>query len=81
MKRGTPRTSSALEAHLGYWMRFVSNHVLHAFRLKVESHGVTMAEWVVMRALFEEDARHFKKGKPPPSKRTLTMSAAKPTCR
>ncbi|HEY1923106.1 MAG TPA: MarR family transcriptional regulator [Tepidisphaeraceae bacterium] len=36
-------------------MRFVSNHVSHAFRLKVESHGVTVAEWVVLRALFGAD--------------------------
>jgi len=46
---------SALEAHLGYWLRFVSNHVSHAFKVKVERHGVTVAEWVVMRALFDGD--------------------------
>lgn len=43
---------SSLEDHLGYWLRFVSNHVSHAFKLKVERHGVTVAEWVVLRALF-----------------------------
>ncbi len=47
---------SNLESHLGYWLRFVSNHVSHEFRLKVESHGVTVAEWVVLRALFDWDA-------------------------
>jgi len=46
---------SPLEAHLGYWLRFVSNHVSHAFKMKVERQGVTVAEWVVMRALFDED--------------------------
>lgn len=46
--------ASALDAHLGYWLRFVSNHVSHAFKAKVERHGVTVAEWVVMRALFDE---------------------------
>ncbi len=46
---------SSLESHVGYWLRFVSNHVSHAFRLKVESRGVTVAEWVVMRALFDGD--------------------------
>jgi DNA-binding MarR family transcriptional regulator len=46
---------SVLEAHLGYWLRFVSNHVSHAFKAKVERHGVTVAEWVVLRALFDED--------------------------
>lgn len=44
---------SALDAHLGYWLRAVSNHVSHAFKAKVEKHGVTVAEWVVLRALFE----------------------------
>jgi DNA-binding MarR family transcriptional regulator len=33
----------------------VSNHVSHAFKVKVERHGVTVAEWVVSRALFDED--------------------------
>jgi DNA-binding MarR family transcriptional regulator len=50
----TPSTSS-LEAHVGFWLRFVSNHVSHAFKLKVEAHGVTAAEWVVLRALFDID--------------------------
>jgi len=46
---------SELEAHLGYWLRAVSNHVSHAFKMKVEQHGVTVAEWVVLRALFVRD--------------------------
>lgn len=44
---------SKLQSHAGFWLRFVSNHVSHGFRVKVESHGVTVAEWVVMRALFD----------------------------
>lgn len=40
-----------LDAHLGFWLRFVSNHVSHAFQRKVEAHGVTVAEWVVLRQL------------------------------
>jgi DNA-binding MarR family transcriptional regulator len=45
--------TSPLEAHIGYWLRFVSNHVSHAFKMKLAQHGVTVAEWVVMRALFD----------------------------
>jgi DNA-binding MarR family transcriptional regulator len=45
--------SSSLEAHVGYWLRFVSNHVSHAFSRKVEERGVTVAEWVVLRQLLE----------------------------
>lgn len=46
---------SALDVHLGYWLRAVSNHVSHAFKTRVERHGVTVAEWVVLRALFDGD--------------------------
>jgi DNA-binding MarR family transcriptional regulator len=44
-------SASLLTAHLGYWMRMVSNHVSHQFSLKVQAHGVTVAEWVVLREL------------------------------
>lgn len=49
-------TVSAMDAHLGYWLRFVSNHVSHAFGRRLEGRGVTVAEWVVLRALHDEDA-------------------------
>lgn len=52
-----PRTSG-LEDHLGYWLRFVSNHVSHAFALKVEARGVTVAEWVLLRHLAESGEVH-----------------------
>lgn len=42
-----------LETHLGYWLRFVSNHVSHAFSLKLQACDVTVAEWVVLRELFD----------------------------
>jgi DNA-binding MarR family transcriptional regulator len=44
---------SKLEKHVGYWLRFVSNHVSHAFMQKVEAKGVTVAEWAVMREMLE----------------------------
>jgi DNA-binding MarR family transcriptional regulator len=46
---------SPLEAHLGYWLRFVSNQVSHAFSLKLSTQDVTVAEWVVLRELFGQD--------------------------
>ena len=45
-----------LTAHLGYWLRYVSNHVSQAFARKVEAYGVTAAEWVLMRQLLGEEA-------------------------
>src|SRR5271154_7140894 len=50
------RPASDLTAHLGYWLRYVSNHVSQAFARKVEAHGVTVAEWVLMRQLLEAKA-------------------------
>lgn len=47
--------ASELKAHLGYWMRLVSNHVSHAFARKLESSGVTVAEWVVLREMYGGD--------------------------
>ncbi|MEJ0007968.1 MAG: MarR family winged helix-turn-helix transcriptional regulator [Steroidobacteraceae bacterium] len=48
--------TSDLTAHLGYWLRYVSNRVSQAFARKVEAHGVTVAEWVLMRQLLEVEA-------------------------
>ena len=49
-------TISGLEAHLGYWLRAVSNAVSQSFARKVEAEGVTVAEWVFMRMLFDADS-------------------------
>lgn len=46
---------SALDSHLGYWLRFVSNQVSHAFAIKLAARDVTVAEWVVLRELFDLD--------------------------
>lgn len=45
--------ASLLTSHMGYWLRYVSNHVSHAFARKLEGHDVTVAEWVVLRELFD----------------------------
>jgi len=47
-------TVSDLKKHAGFWLRFVSNHVSHAFARKLLTSGVTVAEWVVMRELFDD---------------------------
>lgn len=47
-----PREVSTLESHLGYWLRYVSNHVSQAFAAKVAERGVSVAEWVVLRELY-----------------------------
>jgi DNA-binding MarR family transcriptional regulator len=52
------RTTSDLKTHLGYWMRYVSNHVSYAFAQKVEAKGVTVAEWVLLRQLYDTDSQN-----------------------
>lgn len=47
---------SGLEDHLGYWLRHVSNQVSHAFSRKLEARGVTVAEWVILRVLYDEES-------------------------
>ena len=47
---------SDLEKHAGYWLRFVSNHVSHAFARKAEAQGVTVAEWVLLRQMYDAGA-------------------------
>jgi DNA-binding MarR family transcriptional regulator len=47
--------ASRLTTHLGFWMRLVSNHVSYAFARKLESSGVTVAEWVVLREMYGGD--------------------------
>ena len=53
--RASARPVSDLQDHIGFWMRFVSNHVSHAFARKLGQSGVTVAEWVVLREMFDCD--------------------------
>jgi DNA-binding MarR family transcriptional regulator len=43
---------SDLRTHAGFWLRFVSNCVSHAFARKLLASGVTVAEWVVLREMY-----------------------------
>jgi DNA-binding MarR family transcriptional regulator len=51
----TSGSVSELESHLGYWLRFVSNHVSAQFAALVEAQGVSVSEWVALRHLFGQD--------------------------
>ena len=54
-RMATDKTPSDLHDHLGYWLRTVSNAVSHSFARKVEGEGVTVAEWVFLRVLYDVD--------------------------
>lgn len=49
----TTRITSDLTDHLGFWLRAVSNHISQAFAAKLATRGVTAAEWVMLRTLYE----------------------------
>ena len=53
--RKKPSSPSPLEAHLGFWLRFVSNHVSIRFQQLLEAKGVTVTEWVALRTLWSQD--------------------------
>ncbi len=55
-----PRSRPALsriDAHVGYWLQCVSNHFSHALNRELEDKGVTLAEWIALRELYEGDLR------------------------
>ncbi|MGB2624870.1 MAG: MarR family transcriptional regulator [Candidatus Acidiferrum sp.] len=53
--RATRKAVSDLHSHVGFWLRFVSNHVSHAFARKLLASRVTVAEWVVLREMYRRD--------------------------
>ncbi|MFT4173842.1 MAG: winged helix DNA-binding protein [Rhodocyclaceae bacterium] len=44
---------SALDAHLGFWLRFVSNHVSSRFQALLAEQACSVTEWVALRCLYE----------------------------
>jgi DNA-binding MarR family transcriptional regulator len=50
--KSNAQSPAPLEAHLGFWLRFVSNHVSIRFQQLLEAKGVTVTEWVALRTLW-----------------------------
>jgi len=48
------KSVKSVEAHLGFWLRFVSNHVSGRFARLLEERGLRVAEWVALRTLYGE---------------------------
>jgi MarR family transcriptional regulator, lower aerobic nicotinate degradation pathway regulator len=46
---------SELEDHLGFWLRTLSKHVHTSFERSLQRHGVTVAQWMVLRTLYRKD--------------------------
>lgn len=50
-----PVTPSPLDAHLGFWLRAVSNAVSDSFAEGLGAHDVSVAEWVALRLLWDHE--------------------------
>jgi DNA-binding MarR family transcriptional regulator len=42
-----------LDAHLGFWLRKLSNLVSESFAARLEAHDVTVPQWVLLRTMFD----------------------------
>lgn len=47
---------SKLESHLGYWLRCLSNYVHHSFAAKLEVLDISVAQWVALRVLYDNES-------------------------
>lgn len=54
------RQPSQLEDHLGFWLRKLSNQVSEGFAGRVKKHDCSVAQWVVLRVLFDHEALALK---------------------
>ena len=52
-----PRAVTPLDAHLWYRLRRAANEVSHSLSVELEDKGVTLAEWIVLRELYDGDRR------------------------
>lgn len=50
-RKQTP--ASPLDAHLGFWLRFVSNQVSARFSARLATRDITVTEWVALRTLYD----------------------------
>jgi DNA-binding MarR family transcriptional regulator len=55
-KESSLKTISRRGDYLGFWLRVLSNGVSKTFEKSLESHGVTVAQWVVLRALYGQES-------------------------
>jgi len=47
--------ATKLTGHIGFWMRVVSNHVSYSFARRLAGKEITVAEWVLLRTLYDKD--------------------------
>lgn len=47
--------ATKLTGHIGFWMRMLSNHVSYSFARRLAGKEVTVAEWVLLRSLYDKE--------------------------
>ena len=55
-KESSLKTISRRGDHVGFWLRVLSNGVSRTFEKSLENYGVTVAQWVVLRALYGQES-------------------------
>lgn len=53
MTRLKSPAASPLDAHIGFWLRFVSNRVSERFEKLLAAKAISVTEWVAMRTLYQ----------------------------
>jgi DNA-binding MarR family transcriptional regulator len=51
---------SKLGDHIGFWLRCLSNFVSYSFAEKLSKQDVSVAQWVVLRTLYDHDSITLK---------------------
>lgn len=54
------RPPSQLSDHTGYWLRILSNHISTSFAARLETHGVSVPQWNVLRVLHDHRSLPLK---------------------
>lgn len=52
-----PPTISRSDEHISYWLRRVSNEISHSLGIEFQNRGLTLAEWLVLRELYDGERR------------------------
>lgn len=51
----TDNKISTIQTHLGFWLRLISNNVSTSFSKKLNGIDITVAEWVVLREMYDNE--------------------------
>src|SRR5271154_2451526 len=55
-KESSLKSISRRGDHVGFWLRVLSNGVSRTFEKSLDNYGVTVAQWVVLRALYGQES-------------------------